>query len=137
MAKLGFLRRLIKEDFKKDQQDLVGKIASILNPFMDSITNALTNQLTFEDNLNAQVTTITVSVDGNGIPTSPLSVKYNLTSTATKLWVVSSQNTTNSNSYLTGAPFLEWSNNGTQININHITGLTAGNSYQLTLVIMV
>jgi uncharacterized protein with ParB-like and HNH nuclease domain len=136
MAKLGFLRRLIKEDFNKKDQDLVSKIASILNPFMDSMNNSLTNQLTIADNMSAQVTMLTVTVDANGIPTVPLNIKYTLNSTAKQLWITNSQNLTNSAVFMTGAPFLEWTQNGSQIIVNHITGLPANNQYSLTVTIM-
>lgn len=137
MANLGYLRRLIKEDFPKANQDLVGKIAAVMNPFMDAITNAFNNDITIADNLEAQVSTFTVTVDSNGIPTVPLNIKYNLSAPATQLWVTRSVNNTNSVTYLTGAPFLEWTQTGTQIIVNHITGLPANNQYTLTVTIMV
>lgn len=134
MAKFGFLKRLVKEDFKKEDQAIIDKIAFILNPALESLTQALSNNLTFEENLNAQVKELELIVGSNGIPTSSVSFSSTLKGTCKGLMVVRVENLTNSVAYPSGAPFISFSDNAGQITINHITGLTAGNKYRLRVI---
>lgn len=47
------------------------------------------------------------------------------------LQVIRVENTTNAGSFPTGGVFITFSQNGNQVNINHITGLIAGNTYNI------
>lgn len=133
MAKFNFLKRLITEDFKKDDQELIGKIASILNPAFEAITTALNNNLTLADNFNAQVKEITFIMGSNGIPTTELSFKVSLKGNCRAMVITRVDNLTNSNTYPTEAPFPTFSQAGDTVTINHITGLTAGSKYNIRI----
>jgi hypothetical protein len=52
MAKLNVTKRIVTEDFQKDDQALVSKLAFTLNSFFEQTANALNKNLTIEDNLN-------------------------------------------------------------------------------------
>lgn len=137
MAKLGFLKRLIKEDFKSTEQEMIGKVAFILNPAMEAITNALTSGLTIEDNFNGNVKEIVVTVDAAGLPTSSTSFKSGLKLPVKNLIVTRAINLSNSTAYPTSHPFINFTDNGGQITINQVSGLQANNKYQLRVIYLV
>lgn len=133
MAKLGFLRRLVKEDFKPDDQEFISKVAFILNPAFESITNALNKNLTFTDNLNAQVKELNVTVV-SGQPIQALSFRSELKGSCKAIWCVRAENQTNTATYVSGAPFISFSESQGQILINHITGLQDNQEYKLRII---
>lgn len=59
---LSNLKRITKEDFPSADQDLVDKLAYVLNPFLDQIQQAFNKQITTTDNLSRELTTITVNM---------------------------------------------------------------------------
>lgn len=133
MAKLTFLKRLIKEDFKQADQELIGKIAFILNPALESITNVLTRNLTFEDNFAGQIKEVDLTVDASGKPINTTSFKSDLNGSCKNLIVTRAQNLTNTAVYPSSAPFISFSESNGQIFINNCTGLQANNKYRLRI----
>jgi hypothetical protein len=134
MAKLGFLKRLIVEDFNKDDQRVAGKIAYVFNPSMEQLVQALTNGITFEDNIASQVKEITITVDAAGKPISNTSFKSTLKGQCKNIIVTRANNLTNSAVYVTSCPFISWTEDQGQIMIDHVAGLVAGNKFQLRLI---
>lgn len=132
---LPALKRLIKEDFPQQYKQLVGQIAQVVNPAMENISLALNNNLTFADNISCDVVNIPVTVDSNGIPINPISFPITLTGTVNHIFVTRALNTTNTTTYVTAAPFVDWVNNGGQIQINHVTGLPANTTFTLTMIV--
>lgn len=128
----NFLKRLIKEDFDKKDQDLVGKLGFIINPAVQQIVNILNNGLNIEG-LNVQQRNINLQVDKNGNPTTTASFTSSLNGSCTMIIVGRVQNLTSSTTYPTSAPFVSFSQNGTTITINNITGLIPNNNWQITL----
>lgn len=79
MAKISSIRKIIVEDFSADMRDLITKLASVLNPFLDQVSSALGQQLTHRDNLKSKtyelalaagVSTMAVAWDLNEKPTA-------------------------------------------------------------------
>lgn len=134
MAKLGFLKRIITEDFPKDSQQLVSKLAFILNPALEQIVQAMANNLTFEDNIASMVKDITVEVGVDGKPISGGGFQSTLKGVCKNIIIVRAINLTNSNVYPSGCPFISWEEDSKVINIKHITGLQANNKYRLRLI---
>jgi hypothetical protein len=132
----SFLRRLIPEDFNQKDQSLISKIAATFNPAIDQISNILNGGLDISD-LNCIQKQITVQVDANGNPLTSISVASTLTTKCSMLMVGRAYNLTNPTTYPTTAPFISFTPNGTQITVNNITGLTANDQWQLTIVAFV
>jgi hypothetical protein len=128
-ANLSFLKRLIKEDFEKKDQELVGKIAFVLNPALQQITNILNHGLTIAD-LNTQVKDLEITVDSSGFPTTDASFKSTLRGRCSQLTIGRAQ-AVNATVYPTGAPFPSYTEINGQIVINHITGLPADTRFTI------
>lgn len=129
---LSFLKRLIAEDFNKSDQQLIGKLGSIINPALEAITNALNKGLTIND-LNMQTKSLTIQVDALGVPTTAALFKSELNGRCNNLWVSRAQNISN-NTLLTSAPFINYSENNGLITITQVLGLPVGTKWLITLV---
>ena len=127
--KLPTLQNLVKEDFPTSQQDMIGKIAFILNPALSAITSVLTNGITVSDNFNGNIRSITVTVDSNGIPINTTSFPSGLKSQVQNIIVTRAQNQTNTTTYPTSCPFINFTDNSGQVTVNQISGLQANNTY--------
>jgi hypothetical protein len=135
MAKLtNKVRRLDSGDFPKENKDLITKLGFIVNPFFNFITDVLSNKLTFKDNMNAEVLDISLTAPIN--PTNQLKIKTNLKTPCIGLICVYIRNETNQSATLTTPPFIEWSQQGDQIILNNITGLTAANDYLIRVILL-
>ena len=67
MAKIPTIRRLSVEDFPS-QKSWIGKFFEVLNNFIISVVAALNNQLTFTENMVAQVDKIRVRTSSGYVP---------------------------------------------------------------------
>lgn len=133
MPNLGFLKRLIREDFNKDDRDLVDKIASILNPALEQIVIILNKGLAMSD-LNTQEKDIELTVDASGFPLNNTSFKYELKSKCRMVMVGRAQAINVNGVYPTGGHSVSFTENGGQITINHITGLPANQKFLLRVI---
>jgi hypothetical protein len=131
---MSFIKKLIKEDFSQQFQDMIGKIAFVVNPAFQNIQSILNNGITLEDNVNCVIKSLTLSVDSTGVPTSPISFSTGLTSKVAHLIVTNCVNQTNPTVYPTGAPFISYVDNSGTLTINNITGLQAKNTFVITIV---
>jgi hypothetical protein len=129
----SFLKRIIPEDFDPKYQPIISKLAAVLNPAIDQIANILNNGLSVS-NLNALQKQITVQVDANGNPLTSISIASTLTSAPSMMQVGRAYNLSKPQTYVTAAPFITFTPNGTQITINNITGLTPNDQWQLTVI---
>lgn len=144
MATISNVKRLIKEDFPKESQDLVDKLAYILNPFLDQVSAAFNKNINI-DNLSREIVTATVvNVTGtgtytvNGIATggdiSPtVQIKTKLANKVFGINVIRADNLTNSSTYPINAIGLSWSYDAKIITLNKITGIKDGDKYSLVL----
>lgn len=134
MAKISGFRRLVKEDFDKDDQPLIEKLASVFNLFQEQVYYAFNNGIDISNNLNAQTTTIKITVDSSGVPQSNKEIKYTLKTRPLGSTVIKVRNLTDT-TLLTGAPFMVFSLSGDILTINQITGLLVGKEYEITVVV--
>lgn len=132
--KVTNLKRLIKEDFDKDNQDLIEKLAFVINPLVEQIVSAFNNNIDF-DNLNQQYKSITVTVDTNGIPSVTTEIKYTLSSQLKGIICVSAQNNTDTTA-VTGAPFISYSISGSVIKVLSVSGLPPNKRFTLNLILI-
>lgn len=137
MAQLSLVKKIIKEDFAQQFQDMIGKIAFVINPALLSIQSILNNGLTLEDNFQGLIKSITVQTTANGTPTVPITFPTGLNVKIAHMLVTGATNNTNSNVYPTGTPFVSYSQNSNNVTINNITGLPINNTFTLTLVLLV
>lgn len=131
MARPPDLKRLAKEDFPQDDQELVGKLAFPINAFFEQVRNALNKNLNF-DNLNQEIITLTVTVV-SGIPTMKTQFKSNIKGNVQGIIVVYASNLTTPGMYPTSCPFITSAQNGGLVTINHISGLQDNQEYRLKL----
>lgn len=128
------LRRLNKGDFEQKDQALMERLSYLFNIDLETLYNALSNRLTFNDNFNANIKDLQVSVDSNGIPTVDTFISTKISGQVTGMIVLSAINQVNSNIYPTSMPFISFSNTATgNLKINHISGLQTGTNYLLTI----
>lgn len=132
--KLESFRRINIEDYTQEEQDLIQKLASTLNVALDLIYLALSNRLTFADNIDSTTTSFTVKLDADGVPKTgtsfALNVNAGVTPTASGINVINASSTT----FPTGAPFISFTQSGATISINHITGLAADVAWTLNVI---
>lgn len=135
MARFQSFKRIIQENFDEKDRPLINKLAYSLNIFAEDVLNGLNNNLSINDNLSLNQKTITVTVDGSGIPTTPTVITSGLSSTCRGIQVINAVNNTNVGHTPSGTPFIIFSDNSGQITIKNITNLTASEVYVLTIVL--
>lgn len=133
--KLPNLRRLWSPDFPADYQDLVDKLAGVLNINQQVLFDVLNKKVSIRDNIDCAVKDFTVQVGSDGIPISstilPLEDK---TRGLVGLEVIRATNLTNSAVYPTGGVFVTWQQVQTGVQILHVTGLPTGNQFSLRII---
>lgn len=72
--KLNIVKRIQTEDFPKEDQSLVEKIAYPINIFIEQVLEAFNRNLTIEDNLPFDIKTIPITANTN-TPTSSAAFK--------------------------------------------------------------
>jgi len=128
------LKRLIIEDFDKEHQTTVSKIAFSLNPLMEQLTNAFNKGIDF-DNLNQQYSTFTVTTDASGNPTIPIQLKYDLKTKLKGIQVINAQNLTDA-TFPTNTPFISYDSTTDLITIKNVTGLPANKMFRLSVILI-
>lgn len=131
--KISGFKRLVKEDFPADQQPLIEKLGTVFNLFQEQVYYAFNNNITIDENLNAQSVVYRVTVDANGKPVGNNQIKYNLKTRPKGAQVINVQNLTDT-TLLAGAPFVMFSLNGNILTINQVTGLLPNKEYDVTVV---
>lgn len=135
MSKIENFKRLIPEDYKSTEQELINKLGNSINTFAEQVTNAFNNNLSIDDNLNITKRSLTITVDSNGVPLVPTNINSGLNGTCVGIQVIRAQNVTNSSIIPTGTPFISYADNSRVIKISNITNLQANNKYQLNLIL--
>lgn len=144
MAQLDALKRIVAEDFKKEDKEMIEKLASILNFHMDQVANAFNGKINFE-NLTQEIVEITVVVNSSGQPVKSItdsSINSNFQFSTSRLTgaigsaIISAQNLTDPSAYTSSAPFMHFEKISDKLfKINKINGLPAANKFLLRAVI--
>jgi len=136
MAQIPALKRISKEDFPKQYQDLIGQLADPINLTFEAILAALVTSLNFA-NLAWQYKQFTnVVVDAKGNPTTGLSLTIMTTGTPLGTLVLQATDNTVPGTPVTAAPFITYTLNAGTLTVNNITGLVAGHNYTLNVAIV-
>lgn len=135
--KLPSFKRLQKQDYPEESRDLVDRLSNSLNIGIETLYTLANNRISLGDNIACVVKSFEIKVDSTGKPISgTTNVEFGTTiTTAVGVEVLRAQNSTNSTTYPTSAPFISYTQNGTSIDINNIAGLPANNTFLLTVVI--
>jgi hypothetical protein len=128
MAKFD-LTRILLQDFGKKYEDIIGKLAPVINNSFEQIAAAFNNGLTIKENLAAQEIELPITAPINA--QNPIFFKSTLRSQAKTLFV--GNVVTISGTAPTGYPFFTWEVSNNQIKITNITNLTNGSKYIITV----
>ena len=135
MAKLDNVRRIIKEDYDKEYHDLINKLSYTLNTFMEGVVAQVNGNLDFS-NLRQEIITYKVKVNTSGTPEGNKLIKTGFPKPR-GIVVLAAKNPKNSEDFVTAPPFITFKDSSSStLEIQNITGLTAGTTYELTLLII-
>ena len=135
MSKLPTFKSLQASDFDDQYKDLINKLALIFNNEIQSLFSALSNGISLADNILCVVKDVPVVVDANGNTTNSANFAISIPNMRVRgCIVIKAINTANSNTYPTGAPFINFTPGTQQVTIDHVTGLTVGDQWTLTVI---
>lgn len=134
MPKLASYRRIITNDFKKEEKKLVQQLASPINDSFNELYFATNGRLSLRENVFCTVKDVDITVDVNGVPINGVSFNLDKQGSILGCNVVSAQNQVNSAIYPISQPFISFVQNSTSIIINHISGLQANQRYTIRVV---
>lgn len=126
--------KLIKSsDFPPEQEQTINALGNILNPTLEQIYAALNGGIDFS-NLNQTITSFTVKVSSTGVPTTNIEIKSPLKTKIQGIHCVRAVGST----FPTATPLVSftYSSSSNSISIDHITSLTAGVSYTITVILI-
>ena len=130
MGKPPDLKRITKEDFPGESQELIGQLAFPLNSHMEQVRNLFNKGIDF-DNLNRELITLTFQTNNKAQPINKLSFK---TKTKIKgLVIISGSITSSNNTYIQTTPFISFSQTDSIVSILNISGLANETKYELLL----
>lgn len=133
--KTATFKRLTKEDFDEQYSELIDQLGFILNNDIEGLYNILSRNTSLADNILCTVKDVPVIVDENGFPTNSATFAIdNKNMRVRGCQVIKAINTTNSNAYPLGAPFISFTPASSQVKIDHVTGLQPGQNYTLTII---
>lgn len=132
MGKIPDLKRISKEDFPAEYQQLIDKLAFPLNSHMEQVRNLFNKGIDFE-NLTQELITLKVQTNEKSIPNTRLTFKTTLRNKLRGIVVISAVITSDNTSYPTAQPFISFSQNLNIVTINNISGLAPETSYELLL----
>lgn len=130
MAKLPSFKRIVS-DTLTEYADLQEPVFNVLNSFMENVNRALNKRLTFAENFDSEV--ITVTDDGQ----YPLKISWNRVNKPVALLLGKIERKDGADVNLAAAVSVEWKfNQSLQIEITDMVGLGASSSdqYILTLI---
>lgn len=127
------LKRIIKEDFPSEYQEVIDKLAYPINSGFEQIQRGLDGQLDFA-NLNQEVINLDVTVNASGEPVVLTQYRSTLRTTVLGNSVIGASNLSVPQNTPTGQPFITFAQNGNQIRVNKITNLQPNERYLLTVI---
>lgn len=141
MARLPEYKRLVVEDYPKEERPWLGKLFVPVNRFMLSVYQALNRQLTINDNFLGEIKrNVLVSADAFPVSTGGgVKFRYALfekfgSATPQPLSVIIGriQENISTPPTFTNAVTCDWDYSEGTIRIKNITGLTSGKNYLVT-----
>lgn len=134
MAALPPVKSFKREDFK-DAPKWIDRLLTTLNVFMSAVYGALNKTLTFKDNIVSQRQEFFVVA---GASATDNTAKFLLTmkQKPTGLILLNAVKRVGNYAAIGSAVFIEWTFDGTHVNITSITGLTNGSTYDFTVLMV-
>jgi hypothetical protein len=130
MSRIIQFKKLVAEDFKAEDQEMIRSVAGVVNSTFEQIAATLNKGLKIDD-LDIDAKEIEVELDQYGIPTKKTSFSISLKSSCKGLNVTRADNLTSSSVYPRSTPFITYNLNGNIIQILHIAGLQPNCKYRL------
>jgi len=130
MAKIPVITSLNRQDFP-DAPDWISKLLYPLQLFMDTVLNAMRNQLTLQDNFSCIVKQFSITagaLDTNNTFSFPANLGRQIAE-------VNAYCTNANGSYTPVYPQVSWNYINGQVVINGIKGLTNGITYNFTITV--
>ncbi len=125
------LIQLTSEGYDKKDVETIKKLASTLNPFLQQVNQSLNKSLTFGQNFQGQVRSVTTTGG------QPITLKYEGTGLPTGLILTSISPTSGSAAIADTIGVPQWYRSSpTEVTIHPIKGLAAGVKYNLSVVIL-
>jgi len=134
MAKLPPIKRIVREDLK-DAPAWIDRLITPLNAFMEAVYSALDRDLTVGENVAGEIKTIQVKA---GAAATDNTFTFTTTTRRTpKVCAIGRvERVENIYTPITAAVGLDWRFDAGQIIISSIAGLTNGETYNITLLIL-
>lgn len=132
MSRIPDLKRIVKEDFKAEDRDLVEKLAFPINSFHEQVRSALSGNLDFT-NLNQEIKTLNFTTNTQGQPLNRISFTSELNGRVQGIIVVRTLITSDNTSIPMTLPIVSWTQNEKTVNITGIGGLLPETGYSLTI----
>lgn len=134
MAKVTNIKRISKDDFNIEDQELVGRLAFAINPFLEQVTAAFNKGIDF-DNLNQDFVFLETEVNETGKPKLNYELKTTIKTRPKAVFCVGANNLTDT-TYPSSAPFITYTTNNNIIQILNISGLPANKRFRLSIIII-
>lgn len=133
--KLPSFKRLVKQDYKESDRDLVDRLSVSLNIGIETLYQLANKRISVSDNIAAVRRQFEIQVNAAGNPVSgTTNIAFGQTITGVAgTNVIRAQNVNNPTIYPTSAPFISFTQNGTSIDINNISGLPPNQTFLLTV----
>jgi len=136
MGRIPDHKRLRKEDFDTEYQSIIERVGYSVNTFADQVISLFNKRIDFT-NLNQEISSYTISVDGSGNLVNPANIRHTLISKPAGILCVNATNLNDTNTFPDSQPFVSFSIlNSTTISIRNISGLQNDSSYSLTLLLI-
>ena len=132
MASIPPISRIIKEDFQ--QYPWAEKLLWPINRFFESVVSALNKNLTFTENMNAQVKALSFTTKTPVFDTFPLNFASTSISKPTDLWLTRLEH--NLGQITTAPVTVDWIFENGLIKIRNITGLAPATSYIVRFILV-
>lgn len=134
MAGLPKVKRILKEDLK-DAPNWIDRMLYPINLFFDSVYIALNKNITFGDNIKAQVKQFEIT-GGATADLNTTSFSLSISSPMGLLLLSCIEQSDNYTSITNAVTIPSWRVNGTNLLIDSITGLTSGTTYTITVLVI-
>jgi hypothetical protein len=124
--KISSIKKLVVEDYKSEVRETIQRLATVLNPFLDQVVQAMSGNLTTRDNLKCKVYSIELPAG-----TSTYTVAWPLNEKPTSVHI--GQLTKNDFSAPAAVFALSWRYDSAKIILTFI-GLNASFAHKITII---
>lgn len=132
--KLPSFKRIVTEDFSKENKSLIVQLGLLLNNGISVLYDAFNRNITLRDNIKSSVKDVVVIVDATGKPKQTTAFTLDVQGKIDAVMVGLAVNQTNSSVYPISGPFITGVQGPTFFTIQNVTGLTPNDSWLLRII---